>query len=114
MCTDLRPPSIDYLGLGSAITSYVQDWEERTQVKVKLKLGENLVRLPEEIELSIFRIIQESLFNTEKHAKAHNVDISQFEAVLLRMNGGAVTNQFMFEFIYDTIRINNYKMEIFF
>lgn len=75
MCTDLRPPSIDYLGLGSAITSYVQDWEERTQVKVKLKLAENLVRLPEEIELSIFRIIQESLFNTEKHAKAHNVEI---------------------------------------
>jgi len=46
--------------------------------------------------------------------KAHNVDIDQFEAVLLRMNGGSVTNQFMFDFIYDTIRINNYKMEVFF
>lgn len=75
MCTDLRPPSIDYLGLGSAITSYVQDWEERTHIRVKLQLGQNLVRLPEEIELSIFRIIQESLANTEKHSKAKNVEI---------------------------------------
>lgn len=45
--------------------------------------------------------------------KAHNVDIDQFEAVLLRMNGGA-SSQSMFEFIYDTVRLNNYKMEIFF
>lgn len=46
--------------------------------------------------------------------ESHNVDIEQFEVVIKRMNGGAVTNQFMFEFIYDTIRINNYKMEVFF
>ncbi|MGJ7553380.1 hypothetical protein ACSFBI_05260 [Variovorax sp. RB3P1] len=40
--------------------------------------------------------------------KAHNVDIDQFEAVLLRMNGGA-SSQSISEFIYDTVRLNTTK-----
>ncbi len=76
ICRDLRPPTIDNLGLGAALQSYSQDWEIRTGVKVNLILDDHLGRLPEETELSIFRIIQEGLNNVWHHAQATQVQIS--------------------------------------
>lgn len=75
ICRDLRPPTIDNLGLGAALQSYVADWSARSNIKVDLKLDKKLGRLPEGIELSIFRIIQEGLNNVWKHAQAENVHI---------------------------------------
>jgi signal transduction histidine kinase len=76
ICGDLRPPTIDSLGLGAALTSYSRSWSERTGIGVDLTLAENLGRLPETIELSIFRIVQESLNNIWKHAHASQVQIT--------------------------------------
>ena len=76
ICGSLRPPTIDSLGLGSAIQSYSDDWYERTGIQVDLSLDEQLGRLPESTELSIYRIIQEGLNNVWRHAKASRVSIS--------------------------------------
>lgn len=76
VCSNLRPPTIDSLGLGSAITSLVDGWGERTGIPFDLVMDENLIRLPEDTELSIFRIIQESLHNIVKHSHAKHVEIS--------------------------------------
>ncbi len=76
ICGNLRPPTIDSLGLGAAIQSYTQDWAERTNIPVKLNLDIQLGRLPEATELSIFRILQESLNNIYRHAQADAVEIS--------------------------------------
>jgi signal transduction histidine kinase len=75
ICGNLRPPTIDSLGLGAALRSYTRDWSERTGIAVNLELDPNLGRLPEPIELSIFRIIQEGLSNIRKHAQASTVQI---------------------------------------
>jgi signal transduction histidine kinase len=75
ICGNLRPPTIDSLGLGAALRSYTRDWSERTGITVNLELDPNLGRLPEPIELSIFRIVQEGLSNIRKHAQASNVQI---------------------------------------
>ncbi|MBP7962450.1 MAG: ATP-binding cassette domain-containing protein [Caldilineaceae bacterium] len=75
ICGNLRPPTIDSLGLGAALQSFAREWGERTGVIINLELDANLGRLPEEIELSIFRIIQEGLSNVRKHAKATQVDV---------------------------------------
>jgi signal transduction histidine kinase len=75
ICGALRPPTIDSLGVGAAIQSYTQDWERRTGIPASLDLDVNLARLPETIELSIFRIVQEGLNNVQKHAHANNVRI---------------------------------------
>ena len=56
ICGNLRPPTIDSLGLGAAIKSFTHEWEERTGIKVTLSLDARLGRLPEATELSIFRI----------------------------------------------------------
>jgi len=75
ICGTLRPPTIDSLGLGSALQSYTHEWSKRTAIRVTLNLDPNLGRLPESTELSIFRIVQEGLNNVRKHAAAGTVDI---------------------------------------
>lgn len=76
ICGDLRPPTIDSLGLGAALISYTREWSSRFEIPLFLTLDPNLTRLPEEVELSIFRIIQEGLNNIRKHSFATQVEIS--------------------------------------
>jgi signal transduction histidine kinase len=75
LCGSLRPPTIDSLGLGPALQSFTRDWSERSDVVVTLMLDPALGRMPEAIELSIFRIVQEALSNVHKHAGASAVQI---------------------------------------
>ena len=75
ICGDLRPPTIDSLGMVAALQSYSQLWSERTGVPVEFDPSPNLRRLPEAIELSVFRIIQEGLRNIRNHAGATSVEI---------------------------------------
>jgi signal transduction histidine kinase len=75
MCGDLRPPTLDSLGLGAAIQSYTREWSEHTEISVALDLPSGLGSLPEAIELSVFRMIQEALNNVRKHARAGGVQI---------------------------------------
>ncbi|MFK7802642.1 MAG: sensor histidine kinase, partial [Anaerolineae bacterium] len=73
ICGDLRPPTIDSLGLGAAISSFVREWIDRTGIGVDLAISKDLGRLPEAIELSVFRIVQEGLNNVWRHAEASDV-----------------------------------------
>lgn len=76
ICGALRPPTIDSLGVGAAIQSLANDWIKRTDIPINLEMDANLGRLPETIELSIFRIVQEGLNNIHKHAHANEVKIA--------------------------------------
>ncbi len=75
ICGDLRPPTLDSLGLGAAIQSYAHDWSERTGIALKLDIAPDLGRLPEDTELSVFRIVQEGLRNVHKHSDASAVTL---------------------------------------
>ncbi len=75
ICGNLRPPTIDSLGLGAAIQSHARDWSQRTGIEVDIQIDTNLGRLPEAAELSIFRILQEGLNNVWRHAQASRVEI---------------------------------------
>ena len=76
MCSDLRPPTIDHHGLSAAIKSLAHEWAERNDVELHLEIDPSLGRLPEMIELSVFRIVQEGLSNVRKHAAARHVRLS--------------------------------------
>jgi len=75
ICGNLRPPTIDSLGLGPALGSHTRDWAKRTGIAITLDLDPHLGRLPEAIELSIFRIVQEGLNNVHKHACARVAEV---------------------------------------
>jgi signal transduction histidine kinase len=64
----LHPPLLDEAGLASALRWYVEEFSERSKIDVKLDMPTNLERLSNEIELSIFRMVQECLTNVHRHA----------------------------------------------
>ncbi|NUQ86673.1 MAG: ATP-binding cassette domain-containing protein [Anaerolineales bacterium] len=76
MCSDLRPPTIDHHGLSAAIDSLAHEWALRNDIRLQLEIDPDLGRLPETMELSVFRIVQEGLNNIRKHAAARNVRLS--------------------------------------
>lgn len=73
--TELRPSLLDEVGLKLAIERYVQDFERNTEIKCDLRLPEEELTLDGNQSTTIFRIIQESLTNVAKHAKATWVSI---------------------------------------
>ncbi|MDO6564304.1 cache domain-containing protein [Amphritea sp. 1_MG-2023] len=72
---DLRPIQLDDLGLESALYSMAEEFAERAGVKVQVSLGLPLQRLPDDIEITLYRITQEALMNIERHAHARHVNI---------------------------------------
>jgi len=69
MAIDLRPPMLDDLGLEAALQSHVQDFSQRWPIRATFA-SSRLGRLPAEVELVLYRIVQEALSNVAKHANA--------------------------------------------
>jgi signal transduction histidine kinase len=91
----LHPPLLDELGFHSAARWYAEGFAKRSGVKMELKFTEIVQRLPKEIELALFRVLQESLTNIHRHADASQVDISvdctDYDVVLcVRDNGRGI------------------------
>ncbi len=66
----LHPPLLDELGLAAAIADYVTGFAKRSGVRVALDAPPDFERLPGEVELALFRVVQESLGNIHRHAGA--------------------------------------------
>lgn len=71
----LHPPLLEESGLVSAVTSYAKLFAERGRIAVAVHLADDFGRLEKELELTIFRIIQESLTNVHRHARATTVTV---------------------------------------
>ncbi len=72
----LHPPLLEELGFLSAARWYVDEYGKRGQVNVSLSVDEPIERLPREIEIALFRVLQESLTNVYRHATARSVHVS--------------------------------------
>jgi PAS domain S-box-containing protein len=73
---ELRPTALDDLGLQVALGHYVEKWSERSQLPVEFhSAGLSEQRLPPQIETAIYRVVQESLTNIAKHARASCVSL---------------------------------------
>lgn len=64
----LHPPLIDHIGLGAAIEWYVQQFAQRNDIQVSVEIPYDLKRLPAEVELTLFRIMEEALTNVWRHS----------------------------------------------
>jgi PAS domain S-box-containing protein len=71
----LHPPLLDESGLYSAISWYLQGLQERSGLEVRLDCSEKFGRLPREIELVIFRLVQECLTNIHRHSGSKSASI---------------------------------------
>ena len=72
---NLRPGILDTLGLTAGLQTISSEFSERTGISVRLASVEFIVRLPADTELALYRILQETLRNVEKHADAHHVTV---------------------------------------
>jgi len=66
----LHPPLLDEDGLPSALAWYADGFAERSGIKIDLKVSPNFGRLPQEVETTLFRVVQESLTNVHRHSKS--------------------------------------------
>lgn len=79
---ELRPSTLDDLGLPAAVRGLCGEFRDRTRLRIRVRVPRTLPRLPPEIEINLYRILQEALSNVERHARAR-----QAEVALVRMAG---------------------------
>jgi PAS domain S-box-containing protein len=75
----LYPPTLDYAGLRSALEWYIEGFTHRSNVKVDLNVSLGPNRLPEIVERTLFRLVQESLTNIFRHSGSDTARV-QIEA----------------------------------
>jgi signal transduction histidine kinase len=85
LAVELRPKALDDFGLVPALRRLGAGFGEQTGIKVEVEsfLGEE--RLPSEVETALYRIVQESLTNVVKHARASSVSV-----LVTRKNGSVI------------------------
>jgi PAS domain S-box-containing protein len=66
----LHPPTLEDAGLASAIRWYVDGFCKRSPIHLKLRIPDDLPRLPQAPELTLFRVLQEALTNVHRHSNA--------------------------------------------
>ena len=84
LAVELRPSALDDFGLVAALERLTASFTEQTGISVDFQTALADERLPGEVETALYRIVQESLTNVVKHARARRVSI------LLARKGGIV------------------------
>ncbi|GAC1660572.1 MAG: hypothetical protein NVS9B4_11720 [Candidatus Acidiferrum sp.] len=64
----LHPPLLDELGLSSAVKWYAEGLERRAGIRIKVDIAPDFMRLPPDVEVTLFRVIQESLTNVQRYS----------------------------------------------
>jgi PAS domain S-box-containing protein len=64
----LHPPLLDEVGLQSALRWYIDGFSERSKINVDLELPDDFGRLPRNLEITLFRVVQECLTNIHRHS----------------------------------------------
>ena len=89
MAYDLRPPSLDQLGLVKTLSQYCNDFQETNMLSVDFySAGVDELDLDFDTEINIYRVIQEALNNIKKHANATYVMIhliTSFPHIILKI-----------------------------
>jgi signal transduction histidine kinase len=80
----LHPPMLDEAGLDVALGWYVDGFAERSKVQVSLSLPEHMQRLSHDLELALFRVVQEALTNIHRHSGSSRASIE------LRLEGDKI------------------------
>jgi PAS domain S-box-containing protein len=71
----LHPPLLEEAGLPSSLRWLVQGFSQRSNVEVTLDIADDLGRLATELEITLFRIVQESLTNVHRHSGSERASV---------------------------------------
>jgi len=84
----LYPPLLDEVGLRSALEEYVHGFAQRSRIEVGLDVPSDLKRLDRDLELCLFRVVQECLTNIHRHSgnKTAGIRITRDDSALTLEN----------------------------
>ncbi|MGL6261850.1 cache domain-containing protein [Vibrio sp. WXL210] len=71
----LRPSALDDIGLEAALSTLLEDFQSHSGIEVQVSLDTQAARLSSEIVTTLYRVVQESLNNVEKHSGASRVTV---------------------------------------
>ncbi|SNX52817.1 sensor histidine kinase [Thermoanaerobacterium sp. RBIITD] len=119
---DLRPSTLDDLGLIPAVSRYVTNFIKETGINVELSVFSDYKRLNPEIEITCYRVIQEALTNIYKHSKANNAIVKLefgdcFISIIIKddgvgFNSDTYENGFGLLGMRERVQILNGKFEV--
>ena len=72
----LRPSLLDHLGLASALQWYVDETCRSAQIEPHLHISKTLERLTPDMEIALYRLVQEAVTNAVRHSKATHLDLT--------------------------------------
>ena len=71
----LRPSLLDHLGLASALQWHVDDACRAAKVDCRMRFSEKIGRLPPDLEITLYRLVQEMVVNVVKHSRARGLEL---------------------------------------
>jgi len=84
----LHPPLLDEVGFGCAAEWYIEGFTKRSGINVRADIGNSRERLPQSVEIALFRVLQESLTNIHRHSGASDATVRfqhEVDAVILEI-----------------------------
>jgi PAS domain S-box-containing protein len=75
MCRNLHSPKLDYLGLGAALDELGRDIFRHSRLSVHVAIDDDANRLPADVTLCLYRVVQEALNNVSKHSKISRAEV---------------------------------------
>jgi signal transduction histidine kinase len=99
----LHPPLLDEAGFGTAARWFVEGFGKRSRIAATLEMPSDLHRLPAEIEIALFRVLQESLTNVHRHSSSKKVEVrfTQDEAavtLIVQDHGKGIPREVLYGF----------------
>jgi len=93
----LRPPVLEHFNLTDAVDWLLSDFRKRSKIKCDAKIDVDGINISEELKVTLFRILQESLTNITRHSDAEIVTIKLTQAdgqvrLSIQDNGKGITN----------------------
>jgi len=71
----LHPPLLDEVGLASALRWYIDGFSKRSKIAVELEIDGDFGRLPSDMEIAVFRMVQECLTNVHRHSNSSTAEV---------------------------------------
>ena len=71
----LHPPMLEEVGFAAALHAYARTVSDRSGIQIATDIPESLFQMPAEVEIALFRVVQESLTNIHRHAHAKSCSI---------------------------------------
>lgn len=76
LCSRLRPPILDDLGLAETLRWYVRDWSRQTGIRASARIAALMEEPADPLRIDLFRMLQELLTNVARHSGARNVRVA--------------------------------------